>query len=233
MTISHEISLFDPCEETVSTKQYGYDTTSLWVSGGCRAEFNVCYEKQNELESPYQAIADACTVIPCSSSRNKYDKCTVPQARMIQDVTPLSQQSQTDCTTYEEYNMYGYSANSIWTTGGCVADFRVCYIQNSVFNRGYLRRSCRTITCGEENGVDRCFVPFSKHIVEMNHIKQISDKTCHMRDQVDKFGYGTTSVWVKGGCRGEFQVCYAKQTPEDCDELPEETNGTVGTTETD
>ena len=93
----------------------GYNNT-IWVTGGCRAEFRTGYGRPHP-----QAGA---TVVVCESQNYRNAECPVaggPVALVRQLSTPPG-----NCIEGQTWGFNSYN-NTIWVTGGCRAEFRTGY----------------------------------------------------------------------------------------------------------
>jgi hypothetical protein len=92
-------------------QSWGTDARGIWVSRGCRAEFEV---------SGYGTGAGWGEQISCDSVDGRYRLC---RARgQVRGAELIRRRSNASCT----YNRsWGYTRDGVWVDGGCRADFRV------------------------------------------------------------------------------------------------------------
>lgn len=97
----------------VEGRSWGYDRSGIWVSNGCRAEFQT-----GAGGGSWGGGASAQTV-RCESNDKRTRRCDVPVRRSVQ----LSRQlSDTRCV---QGRNWGWDARGIWVSGGCRAEFSV------------------------------------------------------------------------------------------------------------
>ena len=92
-------------------RSWGFNATGIWVTNGCRAEFEVGY-RDVEWTGGNRRVR-------CESEDNRYRRCRV---WTYGEVTIYRQLSQAQCR--RDVN-WGYDSNGIWVNDGCRADFLV------------------------------------------------------------------------------------------------------------
>ena len=96
---------------------WGYTNAFVWVSKGCRAEFEVTY---GAAPSPSPSPAPGTRVVSCAGRGDKMTFCkaggTVTEARLLRD------RSGGRCGGA---GAWGYAGGSIWVKFGCQGDFEV------------------------------------------------------------------------------------------------------------
>lgn len=99
-----------PC---VQGRTWGYDRNGVWVSNGCRAEF------QAGRGGGYDPGYGQGQVVRCESVDARYRHCNVPVRRGVE----LSRQlSKARCV---QGRNWGWDRNGIWVNYGCRGEFRV------------------------------------------------------------------------------------------------------------
>lgn len=94
----------------VRGETWGTDGTGIWVSGGCRAEFEIG-------PAPAPMTSAGRPSIVCESLDGSRTSCA---ADTTLGVTLASQLSATSCVLGQTW---GYDANGVWVSGGCRARF--------------------------------------------------------------------------------------------------------------
>ena len=98
-----------PC---IEGRSWGYDGSGVWVSDGCRAEFQSGYGGGGW-------GGDAGRTVRCESKDDRSRRCDVPVGRGVQLIRQLSD---TRCVQGENW---GWDARGIWVSRGCRAEFHV------------------------------------------------------------------------------------------------------------
>jgi hypothetical protein len=96
-------------------RDWGYDADSIWVSGGCRAEFRYGYAG-----GTYPAGGNFAGTIRCESRNNRYEQCNVA----TNDRVELTRRIGGRCNAGRQW---GYTANYVWVNEGCRAEFGYGY----------------------------------------------------------------------------------------------------------
>lgn len=110
-----------PC---IQNSTWGYNNSTLWVTGGCRASFRVTYISEGRPgpgpgPGPRPPREES---VRCGSPNYRYNTCGVNG--MINYIQVERQLSNSAC---REGRSYGWNNNSIWVDQGCEAVFRVFY----------------------------------------------------------------------------------------------------------
>ncbi|XP_005110683.1 lectin ADEL [Aplysia californica] len=92
---------------------------------------------------------------------------------------------------------YGFSTNELWVAHGCRGLLKVCAVANK----------CVTKTLNSNN-----YAFASEQIENACYVSSMEIKTRQGPPCVADVNYGFTGpyVWVNGGCRAEFTVCYVQ-----------------------
>ncbi len=178
----------------------GYNNT-IWVTGGCRAEFRTGYGGGYGRPPP----APGMTVVVCESQGYRNAECPVaggPVAIVRQLSTPPG-----DCIEGQTWGFNSYN-NTIWVTGGCRAEFRTGY------GGGHARPPPMpetTVVCESQNYRNaECAVPGGPVAI----VRQLSTPPgdC-IEGRTWGFNRYNNTIWVNSGCRAEFRVGYGGYAP--------------------
>lgn len=101
-----------PC---IRDQNWGVDAQGLWVSGGCRGEFQLLSAGATE---PV-VVAPRGKLVMCESIKSQAQRCAVETGT---GVRLHKQLSRTQCV---EGRNWGYDGNGIWVEEGCRAEFEV------------------------------------------------------------------------------------------------------------
>ncbi|HEU0152969.1 MAG TPA: DUF3011 domain-containing protein [Arenimonas sp.] len=108
-----------PC---IEGRSWGYDRRGIWVTNGCRAQFEVGTGYAAGPGRPGYGRPDpGPRIVRCESVRNRETYCAVPGGR-IESVDIHRRLSKADCTYREGW---GFNRRGIWVDRGCRADFIV------------------------------------------------------------------------------------------------------------
>lgn len=105
----------------VEGRTWGSDRGTLWVSQGCRGEFQVGQgygNRYGNYGSPYGSGYGYGRVFRCESHDGRVRECTANTRAPIQLIKQLSRAA---CI---EGRTWGYGRNGIWVAEGCRAEFR-------------------------------------------------------------------------------------------------------------
>jgi hypothetical protein len=102
----------------VRDRTWGFDNAGIWVSGGCRAQFD--YGVANTAATSTAASATA-TSVTCESVGDQGKRCKIGDTGKV-SVKLQKQLSRSPCT---EDDTWGVDTHSLWVTGGCRAVFTV------------------------------------------------------------------------------------------------------------
>lgn len=95
-------------------RTWGTDARGLWVSGGCRAEFEV---RGNGWGRPGQGVV-APQLVRCESTDDRQRQCATGGG----DVRLVRQLSRSQCV---EGSTWGRTREAVWVDRGCRAEFEV------------------------------------------------------------------------------------------------------------
>lgn len=109
-----------PC---IQGRTWGYDRNAVWVSNGCRAEFEVGRGGDDRFGGNRGGDRGgrfgSGQTISCESNDNRRNLCQVDTRGGVRLVR---QRSDSPCV---QGRTWGYNRNAIWVTNGCRADFEV------------------------------------------------------------------------------------------------------------
>ena len=190
--------LSTPPGDCIEGRTWGFNTwdNTIWVNGGCRAEFRVGYSGGY----PQPAPSPGMTLI-CESQNYRNAECAVPGGPVY-----IVQQLSTPPGDCIEGRTWGFNAynNTIWVNSGCRAEFRVGY------GGGYaqpLPPQGMTVICESQNYRNaECAVSGGPVAL----IRQLSTPPgdC-IEGRTWGFNAWNNMIWVTNGCRGEFRAGYA------------------------
>ena len=176
-----------PC---ILDRTYGFDARSIWVSGGCRGEFDVT-------RGGYPGEAGGnVTRLTCSSSGAARQECAVSGASRVRLVRQISS---SPCTLNQSY---GIGVGHIWVSNGCRGEFDVT-VGGPGDGTGLpgLPGTAERVTCESQGGErTECRIRTGGAV---QLVRQLSTSPC-ARNSTWGAGYGV--IWVTRGCRGEFEV---------------------------
>ncbi len=162
-----------PCE---AGRGWGREGATIWVDRGCRAEFSV-------------TPAAARSIVTCGRAEPGRHACpTVAEA----EVVLVRQLGDAACV---RGRTWGYEAGTIWTEGGCRADFEVAPRAQPVLAEP-LHLLCESV----DGRRAECPVPGAGRVVL---IRQLSRSPCARGRSWNAAG---GRIWVDAGCRAEFEV---------------------------
>ncbi|WP_312366381.1 DUF3011 domain-containing protein [Stenotrophomonas sp.] len=170
----------------VEGRNWGSSNGSVWVSGGCRAEF--AQGRGNGWGNGNgQGGWNNNGTVRCDSNNNRHQVCNTGwRSAML-----LRQISDTRCI---EGRNWGSNNGSVWVSGGCRAEFTQGRGGWGGNNNNYFvdchSNSNRLNTCNWDRRRGRPVI-----------IQQVSDTRCL---EGRNWGYNGNSIWVNGGCRARF-----------------------------
>ncbi|WP_312914306.1 DUF3011 domain-containing protein [Stenotrophomonas sp.] len=169
----------------VEGRNWGSSNGSVWVSGGCRAEF--AQGRGNGWGNGNgQGGWNNNGTVRCDSNNNRHQVCNTGwRSAML-----LRQISDTRCI---EGRNWGSNNGSVWVSGGCRAEFaqgRGGWGGNNNYFVDCHSNSNRLNTCNWDRRRGRPVI-----------IQQVSDTRCL---EGRNWGYNGNSIWVNGGCRARF-----------------------------
>ena len=108
----------------VQGRSWGYDRGGIWVSQGCRGDFEIGYRPDNGFGSNdngngFDPVVGMARVMRCESSDGQHRRCDVSISSRAQMVRQLSR---SPCI---EGQSWGWERNGIWVSNGCRAEFSI------------------------------------------------------------------------------------------------------------
>ncbi len=165
---------------------WGYDYYGVWVTNGCRGEFQV-----DRYQDYYGQTDD---VIRCESYSQRRQTC----ARDLRgaEVSLIHQLSNRSCQ-----GNWGYNYNEVWVSNGCKADFYVSHRNNG--NDPYQPGNAGGIVECRSVGVSitHCQVPALQSVVLIEELGRQYRNNCG-----GNWGYSSQGLWVRNGCHARFEV---------------------------
>lgn len=129
------------------------------------------------------------TYVRCESIDGRTRECPAPDGRVVLN----RQLSRAACV---EGRSWGESRSGVWVSQGCRAEFRV---SPRNYGHGGWQNGGDIIRCSSDDGrFNRCALPGRGRI---QLVRQESRAPCI---EGRSWGQEGSSVWVNGGCRGDF-----------------------------
>lgn len=172
----------------IQGRNWGYDRSGIWVSGGCRAEF-VLGAGGGYYPGPGGGYGQT---LRCESNDGRTRRCSADTRGGVR----LSRQlSDTRCV---QGRNWGYDRDAVWVSGGCRAEFVLGSGGGGYYpGPGYGQR----LRCeSRDDRRVRCNVAVRSGV---QLARKLSDSSC---DQGRDWGWDRNGIWVDNGCRAEFQV---------------------------
>lgn len=169
----------------VRGSQWGTDSSGVWVTMGCRAEFLA-----RRAAAQGEPRVQVRRVVRCES-KGRPQSC--PVRLNGAPVRLLRQNSYMPC---RQDQSWGYRRNEIWTTRGCQGDFEIGDEQTGAFVD-----VPRRIACDSKDRRRRfCGATVSTGV---RLLEQRSSRAC---EEGRSWGWDRFGIWVDEGCRGDFSV---------------------------
>jgi hypothetical protein len=161
-------------------QEWGYDKKSIWVSGGCRAEFAV-----RAVKAPLQTVR-------CASTTGERIGC---DADTEFGVAIAREFGSHDCVLDETW---GFAGNNVWVAEGCSAEFALGGFRLAA---SAVPTAAKKLLCESVDGKRKeCDV---NGLRGAGLVQQKSEAACVLNRT---WGYGAGGIWVDAGCRAEFAV---------------------------
>ncbi len=164
---------------------WGYDYYGIWVTNGCRAEFQI-----DRYQNHYGQSTD---VVRCESYSYRRQTC----ASNLQgaDVQLIHQLSNRSCR-----GNWGFNQNEIWVSNGCKADFRINRNNyNDPYNNGLRDGLVECRATGSR--LVHCQVPALQSVELVQEMGHSNRYSCR-----GNWGYSNHGIWVREGCHAQFRV---------------------------
>lgn len=170
----------------------------VWVSHGCRAEFEVGYGGGGDYGSDgFRRSNPQQGVVRCESDDGRTRQCAADTRGGVQLVRQLSSSA---CV---EGRTWGYSRDAVWVSQGCRADFRTGVGGGSGLGGSYGGDTggVQTLRCESANDRQRQCNATVRRGVTL--VRQLSSAACI---EGSTWGWDRNGIWVDRGCRAEFRV---------------------------
>lgn len=170
----------------IEGRNWGINNGTIWVNGGCRAEFA---ESRGNWGG---GGAGNSGTIRCESNDSRQRVCNTGWRRSVL----VRQLSKSQCV---EGRTWGTSNGNVWVSNGCRAEFSE--------SRGGGWGGGGGDNWNGNSGTIRCESNSSRQQVcrtgwrNATLVRQLSDTRCV---EGRNWGNSNGSIWVSGGCRGEF-----------------------------
>ncbi len=193
----------------IEGQSWGWDRGGVWVSGGCRAEFEVVDQRSNWgsgwgdnrwNDDGYDRGSPRNGLVRCESNGARGGYCRADTSR---GVRLANQMSSAQCV---EGQSWGYDRSGIWVSHGCRAEFLLAGSGQGGWNSneggyGDGGRNSGTVTCESQDG--RYVFCRTGRVRQVQLQRQLSRGACV---QNETWGYRADGIWVSNGCRGEFSL---------------------------
>jgi hypothetical protein len=184
----------------VEGRTWGWDRRGVWVSGGCRGEFEIgSLGYRGGHDGAYGQGGGYGEVVRCESRDYRQVYCNIETRRGVQLVNQLSS------TACVEGRTWGADRRGVWVSGGCRAEFAVGGGGGYGYqgDRGLpIDRAQRTVVCeSKDNRYRHCPTRIRRGA---DLVRQMSERSDCVFNR--SWGYDNNGVWVDRGCRGEFAV---------------------------
>ena len=188
----------------VEGRTWGWDRRGVWVSGGCRGEFEIAgrgdgYGQGYGYDQGYGGGA----VVRCESRGYTQVYCNIDTRGGVRLVNQLSG------TACIEGQTWGADQRGLWVRGGCRGEFETGrsagYGQGHdgglpIDRPGHGDGQGRVICESRDDRYHHCPANIRR---EAQLVRQLSSSRCVYNRS---WGFDRNGVWVDRGCRGEFAV---------------------------
>jgi hypothetical protein len=175
----------------VEGRTWGWDRRGVWVSGGCRGEFETGGGPR-----PVYGGGGGGGLVRCESRDYNQIYCDVD---IRGGVRLANQLSSSPCV---EGRTWGADRRGLWVRDGCRGEFEVGrgggWGGGLPIDDGYRGQ---TVLCESRDNRYRHCPAGIRRGAEL--VRQLSDSSCIFNRS---WGYDRNGVWVDSGCRGEFAV---------------------------
>ncbi|CAG5129010.1 unnamed protein product, partial [Candidula unifasciata] len=195
-----------PC---VLKRTFDYEGSYVESSGGCIGIFRICYNTEDVNFTAREEIA----MFSYISEPDKYKLTVKDRPVIIRDMILVEQISEIACVFGDSYFFNG---STLYAKDGCKGVFRICYVakedQTVAPTLGVTPTEpvCLNVTL-RDTGSDRSVHTLTSNssyplqVVSMELIKPLSFVQC---TKWVNYYFEGNMVLSKGGCWGEFEVCY-------------------------
>jgi hypothetical protein len=178
----------------VEGQSWGVSGSVVWVDDGCRGRFELVSNPGSGGWSGGSWSGGTWSgtyTVTCESRDNKRVTCDLPAEGTVR---VREQLSNTRCEPGESWGTYG---DSVWVDRGCRAVFEVV--------PAVVGSSTYRITCESEGGRREECALRGRGRAQVH--RQLSNTRC---EPGTTYGVDGTTLWVKGGCRAEFEIVPTK-----------------------
>ncbi len=196
----------------VEGRTWGWDRGGVWVSGGCRAEFELADRRggwgngwgsgwgsgwgNDRYDDRYDDRGYAGDgLVRCESKDSRVVVC---RAQTYRGVRLANQLSRAPCIQGQSW---GHDDRGIWVSEGCRAEFLLAGDDRGGWQGGGHGGQRGNITCESEDG--RYVFCRASRVRQARLQRQLSRGACV---EGQSWGYRNDGIWVNNGCRGEFAV---------------------------
>ncbi|MDQ3136389.1 MAG: DUF3011 domain-containing protein [Gemmatimonadota bacterium] len=181
----------------IETKSWGTTAGTIWVSAGCRGEFELT---SRPVVDPG---AGATRQITCGSLGGNQVQCRTlgyaTNVRLVRDLSGRCRQN----------SNWGYTDSFIWANSGCRALFEVSYGGTTPVPPTPPTSGTRRFMCGNANGTQaQCQT--TGQATEVLLVRNLGGTLCR---ENSNWGHTSSYIWTRGGCRAEFEVTYNNSGP--------------------
>ena len=180
-------------------QSWGYTARGIWVSNGCRGEFQIG-RRSKGYGYGWGYASDGYVV--CASENYQRGFCAAPTARGVRLVNQISEAPCVRGRTWWR------DARGIVVSDGCAGEFQVGYRDDDyawapAVGAGQPYRPA-TLSCRSTDGRRRyCPADIGDGAAQM--VRQLSQAPCVYGRN---WSYDDRGIWVADGCQAEFQVGY-------------------------
>ena len=175
-------------------RTWGYNDRGIWVDRGCRADFQVGGDKDEDWDDREDRGFGDVQTIYCASDDMDRQRCF---ADTRSGVRLLRQRSEARC---EYGRTWGYDNRGIWVDRGCRADFQVGGGDWGSGGRPAGGGTVSLYCASDDMRRHRC--PADTRF-GVRLVRKRSDARC---DYGSTWGYDNKGIWVDRGCRADFEV---------------------------
>ncbi|MBS0212871.1 MAG: DUF3011 domain-containing protein [Proteobacteria bacterium] len=179
----------------VEGRTWGYDGRGVWVTQGCKGEFQVVGRGRPPRYPPQQGGGGQ--LVTCNSSGYQQQYCPVDTRGGV------SLYRRTSSSSCVRGRSWGVDRGGIWVDDGCQAQFMV----GSGWDPGYqplppsVFYPAQVLRCESLDGrTARCGAN-TRGGVQLR--RQVSNTPCY---EGQNWGWDRHGIWVSGGCRADFSV---------------------------
>ena len=174
------------CREGAS---WGHTESFVWTSQGCRGEFEVTYRGG----APGAGVMTRR--ITCGTSDQSRLSC-----RPGGNVSTASLARELSVGKCRQNSSWGFGGDSLWVGNGCSAEFTVSV--GGTAGAGHVG----ALTCGSTSG-QRMTCSTQGRASDVRLVTDFSGGRCR---EGSSWGHTDTYVWAANGCRGRFEITYAR-----------------------